>query len=101
MRRWAPRLLGGALLLAALLAAAGWWRFHPLADVGAGYVAKQMCSCIHVAARSFESCRADIPAPMDDVRAEPTPEGDGIRAFVPVLADRVARSHPGTGCTLE
>jgi hypothetical protein len=101
VRRWALRLLAALGILLVGLAAAGWWRFHPLADVGAGYVAKVVCSCVHVGGRDFASCRSDVPASMDGVRAEPTPDGDGVRAFVPLLAERVARLHPGTGCVLE
>jgi hypothetical protein len=99
-RRWRAVLLALLLLIGAA-AGAGWWRFHPLADVGAGYVAKQMCSCIFVGERRFESCRGDMPPAMKDVRAELTPSADGVRAWVPLLASRTARLRPGTGCTLE
>jgi hypothetical protein len=68
-RRWRSALLAVLLLLGAA-AGAAWWRIRPLALVGAGYVAKQMCSCIFVGGRSFESCRPDMLPAMDDVHAE-------------------------------
>ena len=74
-------------------------RLRGMASVGAGYVAKEMCSCVFVAGRSLESCRPDVPESMDRVRAELLP--DGVRGFVPALAERVARYEPGFGCTLR
>lgn len=71
--------------------------------VGAGMVAKELCSCVHVGARSFDACRADLPAlpGIGFVRAEPLPGGDGVRAWVPGFDARVARAAPERGCTLE
>ena len=74
-------------------------RLRAMASVGAGYVAKEVCSCVFVGGRSFDSCRPDVPASMDRVRAELLP--DGVRGFVPALAERVARYEPGFGCTLH
>jgi hypothetical protein len=80
-------------------AAYGYGHLRRITSVGAGYVAKEMCSCIFVAGRSFESCRPDVPESMDRVRAELLP--DGVRGFVPALAERVAHYEPGFGCTLH
>jgi hypothetical protein len=91
-----------ALVVLALALAGGGYGYGHLrgmASVGAGYVAKEMCSCIFVAGRSLESCRPDVPESMDRVRAELLP--DGVRGFVPALAERVARYEPGFGCTLH
>ena len=90
-------------LVVVVLALAGagyaYGRLRGMASVGAGYVAKEMCSCVFVAGRSLESCRPDVPESMDRVRAELLP--DGVRGLVPGLADRVARFEPGFGCTLH
>jgi len=67
-------------------------------DVGAGYVAKELCSCIFVGGRDLGSCRPDIPPAMDRVEAQV--EGDRIRAIVPGLAERIARHEPPFGCVL-
>jgi hypothetical protein len=69
-----------------------------LSDVGAGYVAKELCSCVFVGARSLDSCRPDIPPSMDRVQAELGE--DRVRAFVPYLAERIARHEPPYGCVL-
>lgn len=82
-------LVGGVLV---------YQRLSRAAEVGAGYVAKETCSCIFVGGRDMASCRPDVPASMDGVRAEKLP--DGVRARVPYLADRTARYRPGFGCTL-
>ena len=75
------------------------WRLERSAEVGAGYVAKEVCSCMFVGGRSLESCRSDVPESMDRVRAEALP--DGVRGFVPGLASRVARHEPASAarCT--
>ena len=69
-----------------------------LSTIGAGYVAKELCSCVFVGERSLESCRPDIPPSMDRVEAELG--ADRVRAFVPYLAERIARFEPPFGCVL-
>lgn len=90
--------LGAALLL---LGVGGFYyaRLRGMAAIGAGYVAKEVCSCVFVGGRSFDSCRPDVPESMDRVQAELLP--DGVHAFVTGLASRVARFEPGFGCTLR
>jgi hypothetical protein len=73
-------------------------RARDLSTVGAGYVAKEVCSCVFVGGRSFDSCRSDIPETMERVEAELGP--DRVRAFVPRLAERIARFEPPYGCVL-
>ena len=91
----------GIAVLAALLLVAGvaYQRVRAQASVGAGYVAKEVCSCVFVAGRDAESCRSDVPDSMDPVQYELVP--DGVRAFVRGFAERVARFEPGFGCTLH
>jgi len=98
------RLLKWVLLGLALVAtAAGVYvgpRMYRLSMIGAGYVAKQMCSCIFVSERDFASCRADMPPDMARVEATVLDGARGVRARVPGIAERTARYSPGTGCTL-
>ena len=82
-------LVGGALVYE-------WGRDQ--AAVGAGYVAKELCSCVFVGERSLASCRPDIPLSMDRVEAELG--ADRVRAFVPYFAERIARFEPPFGCVL-
>lgn len=99
MRRW---IVGAALALVLLAAAVVLPRLRSMAYVGAGYVAKQVCSCLFVAERSEAGCRADLrPDIAERVSFELTPDGAGVRARASVLATRVARHHPGRGCTLR
>ena len=73
--------------------------FQRMGVIGSSYVAKTVCSCIFVAGRSAEACGADLLPTMAQVRFEP--REDGVRAWLPLLAERVARHTPGRGCTLE
>lgn len=75
-------------------------RARALSRLGAGYVAKQMCSCIFVDEREYASCRPDIPPSMERVEAEVLTTPPGVRAVVRFLAEREARYSPDTGCTL-
>ena len=69
------------------------------AGVGAGYVAKELCSCVFVGERELAACRPDIPPSMDRVQAELG--ADRVRAFVPYFAERIARYEPPFGCVLS
>ena len=96
MRRWiwigvVVLLLGGGVL--------EYLRVRRMAGVGAGYVAKEVCSCVFVGGRSFASCRGDVPASMDRVRAEQLPSG--VHAYVRGFAERTATFDPVFGCTLR
>lgn len=82
-------LVGGALI---------WEWARDRATVGAGYVAKELCSCVFVGERTLDSCRPDIPPSMDRVEAELGT--DRVRAFVPYLVERTARFEPPFGCVL-
>jgi hypothetical protein len=93
------RIAWSVLALAVVIAAVGYAHLRGQAGIGAGYVAKEVCSCMFVGLRSLESCRGDVPESMDAVRAEALP--DGVRGFVPLFASRVARHEPGFGCTLH
>ena len=73
-------------------------RARDLSTIGAGYVAKELCSCVFVGERSLASCRPDIPETMERVEAELG--ADRVRAFVPYLAERIARHEPPFGCVL-
>ena len=86
----------GTLLAAAVLA-----RIHlaPQAEIGAGFVAKQMCSCVFVGGRDLEACRLDLRPDLAQVRSSLL--ADGVHAWVPLLASRTAHFREGSGCTLD
>ena len=95
MNRWYA-MAGFWLLL--VVGALVYERARDLSAVGAGYVAKELCSCVFVGERSLASCRPDIPETMKRVEAEL--EADRVRAFVPYLGERIARYEPPFGCVL-
>jgi len=69
--------------------------------VGAGMLAKQMCSCMFVAERPQEDCRADQFPIMDPVTVEVGNDGRSVRAFIPLLGERSATYTEDFGCTLQ
>ena len=95
MNRWvAIAALWGVLVGVALV----WEYARDRSTIGAGYVAKEVCSCVFVAGRELEACRADIPPSMDRIQVEL--DKDRVRAFLPGLTERIARSEPPFGCVL-
>jgi len=71
------------------------------ANTGAGFLAKQMCSCIFVEGRSFDTCRPDMMAGADVFEAEILTEPAGVRAHFPLLSGRTALFDAELGCTLQ
>jgi hypothetical protein len=77
-------------------------RLLRLADVGAGYAAKVVCSCVFVGERELEECRADLPAEFDRIAVERLADARGTRARVLWgLVERRALHDPDTGCALQ
>ena len=95
MMRWVLIAVFWVLLVAGALV---WERARDRVEVGAGYVAKELCSCVFVGGRDLASCRPDIPPSMERVQAELG--ADRVRAFVPGLGERIARHEPPYGCVL-
>ncbi len=95
MNRWIAIAVFWVLLVVGALA---WEWMRDRATVGAGYVAKEVCSCVFVGGRSLDACRADVPATMDRVQVELG--ADRVKAFVPALSERIARHEPPFGCVL-
>ncbi len=96
-------VVGFVVWLLLVLAAVGLPWLQSRSAIGAGYVAKEVCSCMALGGRSYEACRADLPADLgfERVRSEPLPDAAGVHAWVPGLAERTARAKPSEGCTLE
>jgi hypothetical protein len=69
--------------------------------IGAGMLAKQVCSCIYVAKRNVEDCRADQYESMDSIRLEVLDAEERVRAWVPGFGERISIYREGFGCTLE
>jgi hypothetical protein len=77
----------------------------PRAEVGAGYMARVVCSCRYVGNRDLKSCLDDSETGMEIVTVTDDPLTRTITAKVPLLANRSARYSPAvngleTGCVL-
>ena len=95
-------VIGFVVWLVLVLGAAGYVWLEERSDVGGGFVAKEVCSCMHLGERSFEACRADISLPgAERLTTAVLPEGSGVRSGLRPFAPRIARAKPGQGCTLE
>ena len=78
----------------------GYFVMHHSAQIGAGYLAKQMCSCVYVAGRSFDDCRQD-QRNTRFVAVREVPELQGMRSRAYPFPPAHAFYHDGYGCTLE
>lgn len=96
-------LIGFVVWLVLVVGAALYSWLGDRSHVGAGLVAKEVCSCVHVGGRGFDACRSDLmelPG-LDRIAAAPLEDGSGVRAGLPGFGERVARHAEGRGCTLE
>lgn len=94
------------VILAVLAVAAGsLWQFWAkdqvaFADIGTGYTAKQVCSCVFIAERSLESCKGDSLRDISQLSIE---QGEDLITVSAArgLISNTARFQRGLGCTLE
>ncbi len=90
--------------LAAVVAASSAWTLRgqiAYARIATAYAAKQTCSCLHVSARTLESCVADFP---EDAReaVSVTQEGERVRASVLLGAISAEAVSDGEfGCRID
>ena len=97
----------GIVIVVVGLAAGVIWQFwgkdlKAQADIGAAFAAKHVCSCLHVAERTMESCSNDfVDQTMTTVSRSKMIGGTthGHRA-VRACASATARFEPGLGCAL-
>ena len=96
-----PRSL---LVLAVIVAGAGWYYREPVAGLsttGAAFGARTACSCRYVAGRSIGDCEKDFEPGMEVVFLSDDPEAKSVTARVPLLASATAQYRDGFGCVLE
>jgi hypothetical protein len=71
-------------------------------QVGAGYAAKQMCSCVFLTGRTLESCRGDLMPGMERIETEQTTSPTGVASQLLFgLVGRRAVYREGVGCALQ
>jgi hypothetical protein len=101
----AKKISSGILVVLALAGVIGWFAWlvptRRAVDIGAAMMAKQICSCLHIAKRELQDCRADQFAAMDPIQIELLPAEGRVRAFVPLLGKCSAIHREGFGCSLE
>lgn len=71
------------------------------AEVGARAVAKTACSCVFIAGRELEACRADDPPGFEMVRASLDREAKAINASVFWIIRAEAVYRGATGCAMD
>jgi hypothetical protein len=96
-------IIGFCVWLVLVIGAALYVWLGEQSHLGGGFMAKELCSCVHVSGRDFAACRADLIAlpGLDWLDAAPLEDGSGVRAGLRGFEPRVARSAPDRGCTLE
>lgn len=71
------------------------------AEIGARAVAKTACSCIFIAGRDLEACRADDPPGFGLVRASVDEEARAVRASVFWIIRARATYRGAEGCVMD
>jgi len=90
------------MVLILIGAAVAYVMIRPYAQIGATYIAKQMCSCVFVAGRSEASCRAEFEPDIHRFKVavrHGKPGHGGVRASM-VIFSGAARYAEGYGCTV-
>jgi hypothetical protein len=68
-------------------------------EIGAGFVARQMCSCLYVQDRDEQSCRAEIGSQID--AAQIVYLDERVIVNFSGLNQAEARLKPGYGCNVQ
>ncbi len=104
------RLATVFLVIAVVIGALGFAAWHfvlreqvAFAQVATAYVAKQACSCRHVAGRSLESCLGDFTQDISqlDVRDTLSAGRPAVTASALGLVSETAAYQPAMGCSLQ
>ena len=100
MARWSLIIV---IVLAFVLVAGGVYasRIADQAGVGAAAMAKVVCSCVFVAGRTLEACRADDPPGFEDISVSIDPTAKTATGTVLGLVSRRASYSEQFGCTLD
>lgn len=68
-------------------------------EIGAGFIARQMCSCLYVQSRDEKSCRAEIGSQIDG--AQIVYMDERVIVNFSGLDQAEARLKPGYGCNVQ
>lgn len=88
------------LLVVATVACVLLGRLWILIEVGSGYTAKQVCSCVYVSKRTEDSCARELEDLAKKLVRYEVKDGR-VHAATLGMADRTARYDEGFGCVLD
>lgn len=96
-------LIGGAVILVALVAGGAYAAREPVAyaRVATAYAAKQLCSCLHVSGRTMDSCMAEFPP---EARGQIHVTASGANVHAGVLFNAISANatyEEEYGCRLQ
>ena len=97
-RRW----VFGVLMLALGLAVVAWGgrNVYSTAHIGAGYVAKQTCSCMFVVGRTAQACSGDYDPQAAQLLSVKTEQSSVTVSALAGLLSARAEFETGFGCHL-
>lgn len=70
MRLTFTSIVGSILMLLGVGAIVAYYFIHQYAQIGAGMMAKQMCSCLYVQNRDENECRAEMNKSMGNIASK-------------------------------
>lgn len=92
-------VVGVVLILLFVIALAVGFQGRKYGQIAAGFVARQMCSCLYVQNRSEESCKADIGPQIG--RAQIVYMEERVIVNYSGFDSAEARLKPGYGCYVQ
>ena len=97
--RW---IAGGLVVLILIGAGVAYVMIRPYAQIGASYIAEQMCSCVFVAGRTDASCHAEFEPDIErfKVTVRHGKPGHGSVKTSMVVFSGAARYTSGYGCAV-
>jgi hypothetical protein len=92
-------IVGIVLVVIFIVAMVVGFQLRKYGQIGAGFVAKQMCSCLYVQGRDEASCRAEIGPQID--RSQIVYLDERVIVNFSGLDQAEARLKPGYGCNVQ
>jgi hypothetical protein len=92
-------VIGVALVVIGVVAAVVFWQARKYGQIGAGFVARQMCSCLYVQNRTETACRAEIGPQIE--RAQIVYMDERVIVNFSGLDLAESRLLPGYGCNVQ
>ncbi|MCX7865151.1 MAG: hypothetical protein N2423_08995 [Novosphingobium sp.] len=102
LARWRHRPPVRLVVIAiAGLAVLYWFAHREDARVKTAQAARIACSCLHLAGRTLNQCRADLGPELGSVMLSEDVADRSVTASLPFFGSDVARYREGAGCLLD